>query len=202
MRSTGSIQRHRTLLQRRADTAALIRSRVALRSQAGLTLIELLVAIAIIGAMGAAAVGATFQLLNASRQANDEQLAISQVRSTEHWITRDTLTSQTVTPDAIAPSGFPLVLTWESFDGTSNTVTYSMLDSPSGSQTPPTICNQQCGNFHDDCGRIHRRNADFMQLLRHDAHGNSGRDSTRVHWDAYFRGQAPVGCPSNVGTHS
>ena len=133
MRSTGSIQRRRTVLRGKADTAALIRSRVALRSQAGLTLIELLVAIAIIGAMGAAAVGATFQLLNASRQANDEQLAISQVRSAEHWITRDTLTSQTVTPNEVNPSGFPLVLTWESFDGTSNTLTYSMLDSPSGS---------------------------------------------------------------------
>ncbi|MBN1856850.1 MAG: prepilin-type N-terminal cleavage/methylation domain-containing protein [Dehalococcoidia bacterium] len=133
MRSTDSIHRRLTILQGRAVAGASVRSRVALRSQSGLTLIELLIAIAIIGAMGAAAVGATFQLLNASRQSTDGQLAITQVRSVEHWITRDTLTSQAISPNLVNPSGFPLVLAWQSIDGTSNSVTYTMVDSPSSS---------------------------------------------------------------------
>ena len=98
--------------------------------ECGLTLVELLIALAIISALGSAAVIATYELLTASRQANDEQLAVSQVRAVEHYMTRDTLTSQSVTPDETDPSGFPLVLAWESFDGTNHSVTYSFQTSP------------------------------------------------------------------------
>ncbi len=94
-----------------------------------MTVIELLIAIAIVGAIGAAAVMAIYGLLTSSRQANDAETVISQLRAAEHWITRDALTSQELTPDAVDPTGFPLVLTWTSFDGTAHTVTYSLPDS-------------------------------------------------------------------------
>jgi len=110
-------------------TARRIHHRNVRSCQRGITLIELLIALAIITAIGAAAVIATHELLTTSSQANDEQLAVSQLRAAEHWMTRDTLTSQSITPDSIDPSGFPLVLSWQSFDGTEHTVTYTLLDS-------------------------------------------------------------------------
>ena len=99
-------------------------------SQHGLTFVELLVALAIIAAIGATVVMATYQLLTLSAQSNEEQLAVSQVRAAEHWITRDALTSQgEIVEDEVNPSGFPVVLTWTAFDGTAHTVTYSLLES-------------------------------------------------------------------------
>jgi len=98
-------------------------------SESGLTLIELLIAIAIIGALGAVVVMAIFGLLTSSRQANDAETVVSQLRAAEHWMTRDALTSQIVTPDAVDPTGFPLVLSWTSFDGTAHMVTYSLPNS-------------------------------------------------------------------------
>lgn len=99
-------------------------------SQRGITLVELLVALAIIAAIGAAIVMATYQILTLSAQANEEQVAVSQVRAVEHWLTRDVLSSQgEIVDDDVNPSGFPVVLTWTGYDGTEHTVTYSLIDS-------------------------------------------------------------------------
>lgn len=98
--------------------------------QRGITLVELLVALAIIAAIGASIVMATYQLLTLSAQSNEEQVAVSQVRAVEHWLTRDVLSSQgEIVEDEINPSGFPLVLGWTAYDGTEHIVTYSLLDS-------------------------------------------------------------------------
>ena len=98
--------------------------------QSGLTLIELLVALSIVAALGATIVMTSYQLLKLSAQSNEEQLAVSQMRAAEHWLTRDVLTSQgEIVDDEVDPTGFPLVLTWTAYDGTTHTITYSLLDS-------------------------------------------------------------------------
>ena len=108
----------------------IVRAAGTSKCQGGLTLVELLVALTIIAMLGATVVTTTYQLLKLSAQSNEEQLAVSQVRAAEHWITRDVLTSQgEIVDDEINPSGFPLVLSWTAFDGTAHTVTYSLLDS-------------------------------------------------------------------------
>ena len=66
---------------------------------AGVSLIELIVALAIISLISAVIVTAVHQLLNRSVQANDQQRAVSQLRQAEHYITRDVLMTHTTPTD-------------------------------------------------------------------------------------------------------
>lgn len=79
--------------------------------QAGVSLIELIVALAIISLISATLVVAVHQLLNRSVQANDQQYAISQLRQAEHYITRDILMA-----DEVSSTGFPLLVRWDTED--------------------------------------------------------------------------------------
>lgn len=100
----------------------------ASQSQLGLSLVELVIALAIISLIAGVTVVAIDQLLQSSRQANDQQQAVSQLRQAEHWMTRDALMSQTVVPDAVNPSGFPVTLSWTTSQGVAHEVTYSLED--------------------------------------------------------------------------
>lgn len=101
-----------------------------LRRSAGTSLIELLIGLAIASLIAGAAVVAIHQILAASAQANDMQLAISQVRAAEHWMTRDILTTQTVTYGI--DDGFPLTLDWTDVDSGNHEVEYALVAMPSG----------------------------------------------------------------------
>jgi len=107
-----------------------IRSR---HSQSGLTLVELIIALAIIGLIAGVTVMAIHQLLTASRQANDQQYAVSQLRQAEHWMTRDALMAHTVVPDSLVPTGFPVVLSWTTSASVSYEIEYLLEDMPIGS---------------------------------------------------------------------
>ncbi|NLE94729.1 MAG: hypothetical protein GX600_03445 [Dehalococcoidia bacterium] len=95
-----------------------------------MTLIELIIGVAIASLISGVALVAVHQILTASAQANDMQLAVSQVRAAEHWMTRDTLTAQDIALGIDA--GFPVTLSWTDIDGGNHAVEYSLEPMPSG----------------------------------------------------------------------
>ncbi|MFW6056629.1 MAG: PulJ/GspJ family protein, partial [Chloroflexota bacterium] len=102
-------------------------------AQGGMTLPELLIGLGIASLIALAALMAIYALLTFTRQANDTQLAVSQVRAAEHWITRDALSAQTF--EIGGDSGFDdLTIEWTSSDETTViTIDYSFTDMPTGS---------------------------------------------------------------------
>ena len=80
------------------------------RDQKGLTLIELLVAVAITALIMGGLTLIIFNIISNNAQNSGQMTVLRQVQNSGHWISRDTLMAQevTVTPG----TGFPLTLTW------------------------------------------------------------------------------------------
>ncbi len=93
-------------------------------------LVELLIGLAIVGIVGFGVVASVYQLTTASRQANDQQYVITQLRTAELWISRDAMMAL-----QISESGFPMTFAWDIVDGTPQKVVHYYLDAaPSGSK--------------------------------------------------------------------
>lgn len=97
------------------------------RRQSGFTLVELIVGLAIISLISAGIAISVHQLLTATMQANDQQYTVSQLRQAEHWMSRDALMAQEISPEA---SGFPLTLSWKTIGDESHAVVYSFETMP------------------------------------------------------------------------
>ena len=74
----------------------------------GFTLIEMLIVIAITGAIIGPLAMATTTLLTSPQRSTDQNVVLSQVQNTGHWISRDVQMARIVTPSG--PTGFPLSL--------------------------------------------------------------------------------------------
>ena len=99
------------------------------KRQRGLTLIELLVALAITGAIAGGISLSIFQTLDYNARGNARMTAVKQVENAIHYIIRDVQMSQLVEPEAFPDDdGFPLILTWVEWDNTVNVITYSIVD--------------------------------------------------------------------------
>lgn len=90
----------------------------------GFTLIELVVALAIIVLTSGAAAAATFQVFKGTKRSNDYLTVTRQVQNASHWISHDTQTAQTVTADNLTSPNF-LILNWTEWDEDDNPIYHS-----------------------------------------------------------------------------
>jgi prepilin-type N-terminal cleavage/methylation domain-containing protein len=100
------------------------RFRQILQKQAGMTLIEFIVGLAIMGILGTGVMATTTQLISENSRSRSQMQAVHQVEEAGQWLTPDVQMSKTVTPGGT--SGFPLVLEWSDLDGNDYEVTYSI----------------------------------------------------------------------------
>jgi prepilin-type N-terminal cleavage/methylation domain-containing protein len=91
--------------------------------QKGFTLIEILIAVVIVGLIAAGAAGATVQIVQ-STHTTAHMLAVRQVQTAGYWVSTDGLQAQYVT--APGPTGFPLHLEWTDAENNLHEITYTL----------------------------------------------------------------------------
>lgn len=98
------------------------------KNHKGLTLVELLVAIAIFGVIAGATNAVIVQMAQSSRT-SAHMVAIRQAQSAAYRINCDALQAQNVTNGSVASGGFPLNLNWTTWDdGARHNVTYNLTN--------------------------------------------------------------------------
>jgi prepilin-type N-terminal cleavage/methylation domain-containing protein len=83
------------------------------KDQRGLTLTELILAIAITVIITAVITLTIFQMITGSVRNNNHMTAVRQVQSAGYWVSHDAQMAKSITPPG---GGFPLTLTWEEWE--------------------------------------------------------------------------------------
>ncbi|PVV84400.1 PulJ/GspJ family protein [Dehalogenimonas alkenigignens] len=81
------------------------------KGQRGFTLVEVLVALAIMTVLGVGIATSIFQLFTINTRSNDAMLVIRQVQNLGHWLNRDVQMSETTTMGV--GGTFPLIMVWD-----------------------------------------------------------------------------------------
>src|SRR4030042_6390207 len=99
------------------------------RSETGLTIIEMVVAIGLSSLIALAAVMFTFPALNTTEKTKDHLTAVSHVETAGYWISRDASMADNVITDNLTPPAI-LVLKWTEWgygeENVYHTATYSI----------------------------------------------------------------------------
>ena len=95
------------------------------RGENGYTLVELVVATAIMALIGVAAAMAIFQVSSGTEHNNNHMTAVRQVHNAGYWISRDTQMAQSTTADNLTPPNF-LVLNWTEWDQANDPIYHSV----------------------------------------------------------------------------
>jgi prepilin-type N-terminal cleavage/methylation domain-containing protein len=90
-------------------------------TEKGFTLIEVLVALAILGAIMGVMSAAVITIMKVNSQNTEWNVNLRQVQNAGHWITRDALMAQVVTTNT---PGVFLALSWSDWNGNSYNVEY------------------------------------------------------------------------------
>jgi len=96
-----------------------------IKAQGGVTLVELMVGIAITGAIGGVIVMTIIQLDTVGSSNTNRIVSVNYVQNAGYWIQVDTKVAQTIELDA-GDSGLPLILNWVDWDNTEHQVSYSL----------------------------------------------------------------------------
>lgn len=89
----------------------------ALKSESGITLIELLISIAIAGILSVAVSMVFYQLFVVNASSSNRVLAVRQVQNTGYWISRDAVGAQVIVADNDPETGDFLTFRWNDWDG-------------------------------------------------------------------------------------
>jgi prepilin-type N-terminal cleavage/methylation domain-containing protein len=104
------------------------RLKALIKKQAGLTLIELMIALTITAIITGTCAMIVFQVFDGEARANNQMDAISRVQNAGRQVSRDASMAQSVLLTA-DEDGFPLTLTWTEWeDNDSHQVVYSIED--------------------------------------------------------------------------
>ena len=96
------------------------------KEQTGFTLVELLVAIAIVGIITLGITMTISQIWTINIGASNHMIAVRQVQQAGKEVSKDTLQAQSVQPSGTW--GFPLTLTWKDRDNANNVVVYTITE--------------------------------------------------------------------------
>ena len=103
------------------------------KGQGGITLVELLVAIVLVGMISLGITMGISQVLVINARASNHMIAVRQVQQAGDRVSKDVLQAQNVT--AGANSGFPLTLAWKDLQDKVHKVEYNLKETPSSSSS-------------------------------------------------------------------
>jgi prepilin-type N-terminal cleavage/methylation domain-containing protein len=101
-------------------------SRRRVGGQAGYTLIEMVLVVAILGLLAVAVNQAIVHTVRIGSRGTDSMTAIAQLENASYWLNIDGQQAQEMQSGKV--NGFPLELTWTAWNGNNHKVTYSIQD--------------------------------------------------------------------------